>query len=66
MRSQRNGGLSAIAQVKVLSPEIANVALGQGFHYPEASIGMHVKGECIFDMPGSKSVAGKRIVYIGT
>jgi hypothetical protein len=52
--------------VKVLSPEITIVAQGQGVHYPEASIGMHVKGECIFDMPGSKSVAGKRIVYIGT
>ena len=52
--------------VKVLSPEIFLVALGQGFHFLEASIGMHVKGECISDVPGSESVAGKRTVYIGT
>ena len=37
MRSQRDGGLSAITQVKVLSPEITIVALGQGFHVLEAS-----------------------------
>ena len=52
--------------VKVLSPEIYLVALGQGFHFLEASIGMHVKGECISDVPGSESVAGKRTVYVGT
>ena len=58
--------MSATTKVKVLSPEIILVALGQGFHFLEASIGMHVKGECIFDVPGSKSVAGERTVYIGT
>jgi len=52
--------------VKVLSPEIIIVAQGQGFHILEASIGMHVKGECKSDVPGSESVAGKRTVYIGT
>jgi len=52
--------------VKVLSPEILLVALGQGFHIQEASIGMHVNGKCISDVPGSKSVAGKRTVYVGT
>jgi len=52
--------------VKVLSPEIFLVALGQGFHFLEANIGMHVKGECIYDVPGSESVAGKRTVYVGT
>ena len=52
--------------VKVLSPEIFLVALGQGFHFLEASIGMHAKGECISDVSGSKSVAGKRTVYVGT
>ncbi len=52
--------------VKVLSPEIILVALGQGFHFLEASIGMYVKGECISDVSGSESVAGKRTVYIGT
>ena len=52
--------------VKVLSPEILLVALGQGFHVLEASIGMHANGECISGVPGSKSVAGKRTVCIGT
>ena len=52
--------------VKVLSPEIFLVALGQGFHFLEASIGMRAKGECISGVSGSKSVAGKRTVYVGT
>ena len=43
MRSQREGGLSAITQVKVLSPEITNIALGQGFHYLEASTAVYEK-----------------------
>jgi len=66
MRSLGKGVMSATTQVKVLSPEIISVALGQGLHCSEASIGMHVNGECMFDMPGSESVAGKRTVYIGT
>ncbi|MDP6433601.1 MAG: hypothetical protein QGI15_04700 [Candidatus Scalindua sp.] len=40
--------------------------MGQGFHFLEASIGMHAKGECISGVSGSKSVAGKRTVYVGT
>ena len=66
MRSPVKGVMSATTQVKVLSPEISSVALGQGLHYSEANIGMHVNGECMFDMPGSESVAGRRTVYIGT
>ncbi len=66
MRSPGKGVMSATTQVKVLSPEIIPIALGQGLHCLEASIGMHVKGECISDVPGSESVAGKRTVYIGT
>ena len=66
MRRLGKGVMSATTQVKVLSPEIILVALGQGFHALEASIGMHVTGECITGVPGSKSVAGKRTVYIGT
>ena len=58
MRSLGKDVMPATTKVKVLSPEILLVALGQGFHFLEASIGMHVKGECIFDVPGSKSVAG--------
>ncbi len=36
MRSQREGGVSAITKVKVFSPEIINIAQGQGFHGLEA------------------------------
>ena len=66
MRSHGNGSLSATTQVKVLSPEIFLFALGQGFHFLETNIREHDKGECVSDVPGSKSVAGKRTVYIGT
>ena len=66
MRSQRDGGLSAITQVKVLSPEITIVALGQGFHILEASIAACVEGEPVSNVPGSESMAGDRTVHIGT
>ena len=66
MRSHGKGSLSATTQVKVSSPEILQIALGQGFHFLETNIEVHVTGECSFDVPGSKSVAGKRTVYIGT
>jgi len=66
MRCQREGGLSATTKVKVLSPEIVNIALGQGFHFLEASIAAYVKGEYDSDVPGSESVAGKLTVHIGT
>lgn len=66
MRGLGKGVMSATTQVKVLSPEILHVALGQGFHNLEASIGACAKGECDSDEPGSKSVAGERTVYIGT
>jgi hypothetical protein len=66
MRSHGKGSLSATTQVKVLSPEILHVALGQGFHVLEANIRARAIGECVSDVPGSESVAGKRTVYIGT
>ena len=66
MRSQRDGGLSVITQVKVLSPEIILIALGQRFHDLETNIGIHIIGECDSDVPGSESVAGKRTVCVGT
>ena len=66
MRGQRKGGLSAITQVKVFSPEMINIAPGQGFHFLEASIATCVKGECVSGVPGSKSVAGNSTVHIGT
>ena len=66
MRSRREGGLSAATQVKVLSPEIINVAQGQGFHFLEASTAVCIKGEHGCGVPGSESVAGNRTVHIGT
>ena len=66
MWSQREGGLSAITQVKVFSPEIINVARGQGFHFLEASTAARINGECVCGVPGSKSVAGNSTVHIGT
>jgi len=59
-------GLLLSNRVKVLSPEITHIALGQEFHFSEANIRTHVNGESVPDMPGSESVAGKRIVNIGT
>ncbi len=58
--------MSATTQVKVLSPEIPRIALGQGFHNLETNIRTRVKGESVSDVPGSESVAGKRTVNIGT
>lgn len=66
MRSSGKGSLSAATQVKVSSPEINFIPLGQGFHFLETSIDTHVKGECVIDVAGSKSVAGKLTVCIGT
>ena len=66
MRSHGEGVMSATTQVKVLSPEIILVALGQGFHFLEASTGAGAKGERVTGVPGSKSVAGERTVCIGT
>jgi len=66
MRSHGKGGLSAATQVKVLSPEIFLVALGQRFHFLETNIGIFAIGENFHDVPGSASVAGKPTVYIGT
>ncbi len=66
MWSQREGGLSVITQVKVSSPEIINVARGQGFHFLEASTAARINGECVSGVPGSKSVAGNLTVHIGT
>ena len=63
MWSQREGGLSAITQVKVSSPEIDNIALGQGLHFLEASTAARASGECVSGVPGSKSVAGNLIQY---
>ena len=59
MLSRRKGSLSATTQVKVLSPEIIVVALGQGFHFLETKTETLIKGESVLGVPGSESVAGK-------
>lgn len=66
MRSHGDGGLSAATQVKVSSPEILLVALGQGFHFLETGISACVIGEHVTGVPGSESAAGKRTVCLGT
>ncbi len=52
--------------MKVLSPKICQVALGQGLLHSEASIAAHDKGECVSDVPGSESIAGHSTVHNGT
>jgi len=66
MQCSRKGEWSAITKVKVLSPEICQVALGQGLHYPEASIAAHDMGEWVSDVPGSEAMAGHSTVHDGT
>jgi len=63
--SQRNGRLSTITKVKVLSLEMF-IALGQGFIKSETSIAACVNGKCVSNVPGSKSMVGNRIVCTGT
>lgn len=66
VRGYEKGCLSAVTQVKVSSPEIFHFALGQGLHFLETNISTYAKGECVTDVPGSKSAAGKRTDYVGT
>jgi hypothetical protein len=66
MQSSRKGEWSAITQVKVISPEICLVVLGQGFYHPEASIAAHDKGRCVSGVPGSQTIAGHSTVHNGT
>ena len=66
MQSPRKGEWSAIAQVKVISPEICQVALGQEVLHLEASIAAHDNGECVSGVPGSQTIAGHSTVHSGT
>jgi hypothetical protein len=49
-----------------VEPRNLCIALGQGFLYPEASSAARDKGECVSDVPGSKSIAGHSTVHDGT
>ena len=66
MQGLRKGEWSAITQVKVLSPEICLIALGQGFLHLEASSAARDNGECVSDVPGSESMAGHSKIHSGT
>ena len=66
MWSQRDGRLSTITKVKVLSLEMMEIALGEGFSMFETSIAACVNGECVSNVPGSKAMVGNRIVCTGT
>lgn len=65
MWSRRDGRLSTITKVKVFSLEMF-IALGQGVIKSETSIAACASGECVSNVPGSKSMVGNRIVCIGT
>ena len=66
MWSQRDGRLSTITKVKVLSLEMLDFALGEELLVSEASIAACVNGEHVSDVPGSETMVGNRIVCIGT
>jgi hypothetical protein len=66
MQGLRKGEWSAITQVKVFSPEICLIALGQGFLHLEASSAARDNGECDSDVPGSESMAGHSRIHSGT
>ena len=66
MQSSRKGEWSAVTKVKVFSPEICLIALGQGLLHLEASIAAHDSGECVSGVPGSQTIAGHSTVHSGT
>jgi len=66
MRGLGKGVMSATTQVKVLSPEISPFCIGSRVSFPGNQHRYARNGECITDMPGSESVAGRRTVCIGT
>jgi hypothetical protein len=66
MQSSRKGEWSAITQVKVFSPEICLLALGQEVLHSEANIAAHDNGECVSGVPGSQTIAGHSTVHSGT
>ena len=66
MQCLREGEWSTVTQVKVFSLEICLIALGQGFLHSEASSATRDNGECVSDVPGSKSIAGHSTVHNGT
>ncbi len=66
MQSSRKGEWSAVTKVKVLSPEICLIVLGQGLLHSEASIAAHDNGKCVSGVPGSEAMADHSTVHNGT
>jgi hypothetical protein len=66
MRSYIDSGWSAATKVKVLSPEIFLIAVGQGLLCPEASIVADAIRRVCSDPPGSQAAAGHPTDCIGT
>ncbi len=66
MQSSRKGEWSAVTKVKVVSPEICLIVLGQELLHSEASTAAHDKGKCVSSVPGSQTIAGHSTVHSGT
>jgi hypothetical protein len=66
MRGLGKGVMSATTQVKVSSLEIVPYCIGPRVSFYGSQYRYARNGECILDVPGSESVAGRRTVCIGT
>ena len=66
VRSHIDSGWSAATQVKVVSPDIFIVAMGQGLLCPQASIVADVVRRVCNGVPGSQTAAGHPTDCIGT
>jgi len=66
MRSHIDSGWSAATQVKAVSPDIWDIAMGQGLLCPEASIVAGVRRRVCNGVPGSQTAAGHPTDCIGT
>jgi hypothetical protein len=66
MRSHIDSGWSAATQVKVVSPDIFLIAMGQGLVCSEASIVAGVRRRVCNGVPGSQTAAGHPTDCIGT
>jgi len=66
VRSHVHSGWSAATQVKVVSPEIFLLAMGQGVLCPEAGIVAGVNRRVCNGVPGSQTAAGHLTDCIGT
>ena len=67
MRSLGKGATSATMRKREgIEPRNHPCCIGSRFSFTGSQYRYVRKGECVADMPGSESVAGERMVYIGT